>query len=254
MGAGYRVVLAGALALLLFVTLGLGVMIGATLSAHQPTLPTRIEQRALECDHPKESRASEVCAQWKAADAAADSAQWAARSAWISGLSGLFVLVALGFAFEANRIARDSAKRQLRAYVEMQPVKITPLERAKVATITATFINTGQTPARNLRFVISWKTGPLQEDEKQLTPELTGRHSRGQLGSHQTRTITRELSGVTEARKKEIAAGKATIWVYGLIIYEDIFGHEWETPFRFLYRPAYLKERLINAQAGNEAT
>ena len=62
---------------------------------------------------------ADLCAQWKAADAASDSAWWA----WAGGIVGvgslLGVLVAIGLAFHSNWIARDSARREHRAYVRL---------------------------------------------------------------------------------------------------------------------------------------
>jgi hypothetical protein len=96
-----------------------------------------------QCDPANEQRDSDLCAQWKAADAAADSAWWAARATWVSGISGILVLIALGFAFEANRIAATTAQKQLRAYVGCPDVWIQDVGtegRFKL-------INYGQTPA-----------------------------------------------------------------------------------------------------------
>src|SRR4051794_24320217 len=63
-----------------------------------------------QCNPTNEKRDSDLCAQWKAADAATKAAKWAKIGTWVGGLSGVLVLIALGFAFEANRIARQTAK------------------------------------------------------------------------------------------------------------------------------------------------
>lgn len=94
----------------------------------------------------------DLCAQWKAADAAADSAWWA----WASGVAGLLsfvgVLGALGFAYDANRIARKTAKAQLRPYISLQSVTGRFLNQVQptgedVIGINGNLINSGATYA-----------------------------------------------------------------------------------------------------------
>lgn len=95
----------------------------------------------------------DLCAQWKAADAAEKSAWWAAFAGWFGGLSFLGVLGAIGMAFHSNWIARDTAKRQLRAYVtldSMIPVYSFMDEHKHLHSIKCqiNLLNTGQTPAK----------------------------------------------------------------------------------------------------------
>lgn len=103
---------------------------------------------------------TDLCAQWKAADAAADAAWWAAVGAWVSGLSGILVLGALFLAFQSNRIARDTAKRQLRAYVSHKEYVMKHHRQADGAfvshDITAIWLNGGETPALNTHCVINF--------------------------------------------------------------------------------------------------
>ncbi len=92
---------------------------------------------------------ADLCAQWKAADAAADSAWWA----WAAGVLGIIslagVFIAIGLTAHSNWIARDTARRQLRAYVTVTDVQFRPTpENAVRASVN--FKNSGTTPATDL--------------------------------------------------------------------------------------------------------
>lgn len=95
---------------------------------------------------------SDLCAQWRAARAAETSAAWAEWASVGGIVSTVAVLIALYMTLDANRIARDTAARQLRAYVSIGTVKISALTIGQVPMFTANFKNFGQTPAHG--FVI----------------------------------------------------------------------------------------------------
>ena len=63
------------------------------------------------CGPSDENRHSELCAQWKSADAAAESAKSSTRAAWIGVISSVLVFLALGVALQSNKIARQTARR-----------------------------------------------------------------------------------------------------------------------------------------------
>jgi hypothetical protein len=70
-----------------------------------PTSPPKDEG----CKADKEDRKSELCAQWKAADAANDAAKWAWLQLGLSALGVLGLVITLWFNFRALRIAEDAA-------------------------------------------------------------------------------------------------------------------------------------------------
>ncbi len=116
----------------------------------QPTsqaTPRRPASPATEnaCTRGRGDYSSQLCAEWKAADAAAESARWAKIGAGTSGLSVLAVLIALWLARQANRIAQDVGRKQLRAYLGFESVK---LDRDHVLWISVR--NFGQTPATDV--------------------------------------------------------------------------------------------------------
>jgi hypothetical protein len=106
----------------------------------------RAPQRPL-CGPGKYESNDDLCAQWKAAD----SAQFAA---WLTGISLVTVAIALGLTIQSNLIARDTARRQLRAYVGLDAITAIPvvnLDGDQVWKIQATWRNAGATPALKLR-------------------------------------------------------------------------------------------------------
>jgi hypothetical protein len=193
-----------------------------------------------ECQRPDEKRDSDSCAQWKAAEAAADSAWWAARSTWVSGISGLLVLIALGFAFEANRIARRSAHWQLRPYVYLEkciinPERRRPEERHGVdrAPLTFYFKNFGQTPAKSVTLKAQWSFGghfnePFDTDFSNAVEV--------QLGDMPPAFVKDYTGYYVLGWAKNLATivfgGMDTLFVEGILSYLDANGQPYETVFR----------------------
>ncbi len=101
----------------------------------------------------------DLCAQWKAADAAADAAWWAQWGTWFSGISTLLVLLALSLAYQANSIARETAGHQLRAWLLLDRFNLdtitTPM--SVHSEVSAQIINAGQSPAKNVSISTSFR-------------------------------------------------------------------------------------------------
>lgn len=127
-----------------------------------------------ECEPGEDNRRSDLCAQWKAADAANKAAIWTQRSAYIAIVAALIGFLTLGAAVaaawfarlaakhtetgakaaraavaatrKANRISEDTASKQLRAYIGTKGARAfyvgAPLSR-----IVIELQNFGQTPA-----------------------------------------------------------------------------------------------------------
>lgn len=217
-----------------------------------------------QCNPGDDKRDSDLCAQWKAADAATDSARWTYVGNWIGGVSGLLVLVALGFAFEANKIARDTAKRQLRAYLTVEPGGINIPENG-MHRVPLNVINNGQTPAYELEhggdFLI------IVGDPRQFNPETDGRL--GSLGVTDFVASTDQILGpqtnqftyayleeeLTQPFWDQIFKMEAAIIHYGFFRYRDAFGEQRQTNFAFYH----WGEELTDADSkrcrfGNGAT
>ncbi len=191
------------------------------------------------CKPGDDKRDSDLCAQWKAADAAANSAWWARVGTWVSGISGLFVVVALFLAFQSNRIARESAERQLRAYVVTAGLDCewtTRLTDGQLGlNLKVLFVNAGQTPALTTKFVCCVGFGGVPENlDEQSWPfsetiTVVGPGTR----------LEAPQIWVPEAVVLEIYRGTKSAFLYGIATYKDIFEVKRET--RFLWHLTFGK-------------
>ena len=114
------------------------------------------------CKQGHDNRKSDLCAQWKAADAAAQSADAAWLQVWIGSAVGILTLLAaIAAAVYAGAAARHTAssvavaenlgRRGLRAYVEVDGVAWAEDGASGGARILISIRNAGQTPARFVR-------------------------------------------------------------------------------------------------------
>jgi hypothetical protein len=187
---GYRFGIGAGLVALIVVCVGLGLYIGI-LAAQHPHLPAEPQQAQTaqtipsspeniaaadyeiaerihrakyeaECNPANEKRDSDLCAQWKAADAATDAARWTYVGNWIGGLSGFLVLIAIGLAYQANRIARSGVEAQLRAWITIKIAEVVGFRmvndqpRFHIRTVVK---NIGQTPAMEVSYYMSMAFG-----------------------------------------------------------------------------------------------
>jgi hypothetical protein len=149
------------------------------------------ERHAAEYEQPckgqERNRNSDLCAQWTAADAARDAADWSYVGLWLTGASVAGLLITLWFnyaawdqarkgkndtaraliaaersATAANRLAdtaERNAERQLRAYLDFDGIRADPVELyagkpppagQKVLRLMVSIRNYGSTPAENV--------------------------------------------------------------------------------------------------------
>ena len=198
------------------------------------------------CKKGESKRYSDLCAQWKAADAAE-------LSAWLNLASIAAVLIALFLAFQSNRIARDTAKRQLRAYVAISDYAIIPdiNEPHKIRAI-VTYQNVGETPAKDVSATLFVLAGagafndanPRQEP---LIDRAGGLAVIGKGSSKQT-AIAVEVDG---APADILLNGDYWVCVYGRISYRDVFGANQETRYCAYVDPIIRAVGMVHADAPN---
>ena len=182
------------------------------------------------CQQGEAKRYSELCAQWKAADAAQ-------LSAWLNLASIAAVLVALFLAFQSNRISRDTAKRQLRAYVGLHKSPITELKAGEFPKVELNFLNAGQTPAREVRVAAALGVDhfprPDSDDKlaglkrSSVTYVLPGSDFKLRLPSAKWPDLNQETVDA-------IKDGKAAVYCFGVVEYFDIFGKAQKTEFSLM--------------------
>ena len=135
----------------------------------------------------------------------------------------------------ANEIASDTAKRQLRAYVNVSDIQLAAEGRDNANNLqaSASFVNAGQTPAIDLsaHLWVAVSSGSFLERMPIIEHSISGSPSKAILGAGLQQQITHvtEISGHTAA---DVLTGDFTVIVHGLIQYRDIFDGLQETRFR----------------------
>lgn len=210
------------------------------------------------CTDGRENRQSDLCAQWKAADAA----QSAARASWLFGLMGSIIGgITMTAAISAALYARDAAREakrgsdaaegglvhaqevtsvQLRAYLFFRVKVINTLNTSNTMKLEYGLINTGQTPARNVRMFIKTSVVDPEPDAKIFRHRINKRASSGFIGAG-TDNIHRRNIGLTADEAESIRDGTKEFYLFGITKYEDVLGTTHETRFR---RRLYAKGGL----------
>lgn len=210
------------------------------------------------CGTRQYERPDDLCAQWKAADAAADAAWWTVIGSVISaaGLAG--VLFALFLAFQSNRIARDSAERQLRAYLSVEPGGINQAVN-QLARAPLLIRNNGQTPANGV--MVFSKFG-LSENPVSFDPKSEG--SGGISGERNDATLAPGTerwffpyanNEFIEPYMGKIADKSLAIVHFGYVSYRDIFDRQQESRFAFYHWGDELSDiGSLRCRFGNSST
>ena len=153
-----------------------------------------------------------------------------------------------------NAIAKDTAERQLRAYISVESLVVENVEVGVVPNGVVNIINSGQTPAERLSLAAylgyAYVANPEPIFEIIDTNPLTCT-----VGPQRPYTAYPDAPAVwTEAHAAEFAAGTFGIYIFGEVQYFDVFGKERFTRFRALFdkncRPSFTK----TCAAGNDST
>jgi hypothetical protein len=148
--------------------------------------------------------------------------------------------VAAASAVRGVEIVRDSAQRELRAYLTVHAGTID----LQINTMNRRFEahplvhNSGQTPAYNVRFRIGFGMLPLPLPPTMdlfLGPDDPNTGDRFTLpskGNHNLFVSAPRMYSDEEVRQVNALDGNA-LYVYGQIAYEDIFRREWRTNFSY---------------------
>ena len=176
------------------------------------------------CKPGDDKRDSDLCAQWKAADAAANAAWWASAATWVSGVSGFFVVIALFLAFQSNRIARETARAQLRPYVHADGVgwELRVDGGETFLDLKVQFRNAGQTPAKDVRmgaFAYFTKPDDPPPNVKMMLDVSTEKQPLGPASC-----VSVPVAGSPiESDANEVWAGKKKLFIVGIATYQDPF-------------------------------
>lgn len=154
---------------------------------------------------------------------------------WFSALSGWAAAVAAAATItilykqarsgdDALNHARETAERQLRAYVSINRMEL----EMPGATGVLRFKNSGQTPAYKVRMGFQRIAAPPAQIVFTESPELrTG----FDLGPGETQTVRVGFEGVTPLLPA-LQTGQHVAFINGIVIYDDVFGNEHKTHLR----------------------
>jgi hypothetical protein len=164
-------------------------------------------------------------------------------------------ILAVAAAFGSNRIARESAERQLRAYVSVSACNIVMADNGGV-TSKIKFRNSGQTPAYNVipNVNLSATPYPVREGffKEPIMPERVSRATIGSGGIVERDMILPRL--LAQDWRDFIAASKGVFFVHGVVRYSDIFGKPHTTHFRLIYMGPWGGQCALEVyKEGNEA-
>lgn len=221
-----------------------GLALAISTSREHPE-PRPIEKPCLEG---LDDRHSDLCAQWKAADAARSSAQWTFWSVIVGAMGLIGVVGTLAYsaatlrrATEANELSRKTSILQLRAYIAVEDLRIDDLVPGKHPTASFTIRNVGATIARGVvatAQVIRQSESPTGKWHvpKGFTPSKFDLPPGGE--------VHRSFTWPTPLTVAEISAHPMPRLFYyaGVVSYRDIYGRTRRTIFRQTAAANYLKD------------
>jgi hypothetical protein len=149
-------------------------------------------------------------------------------------------------------LTRDTAKRQLRAYV--LPTKAYRIQRQDATWVVVEIKNSGSTPAYNYRGFVA--TDICERGQQRENIELpTGvETSQAIIPPSATLELGGPMTDLTPQQVLDISAGRKTIYVHGDITYTDAFDETRFAKFRFECTGELLSlGRFMACPQGNEA-
>lgn len=225
------------------------------------TLKQAIEpsQHDKPCPEGRNDRSSDLCAQWKAADAAKSAAQAAWWIGCVGALIGGLTLAAAfnaakwakkaaehteagaNAAIDANRQSKLSAERQDRAYVAVQPAgihKFLQSEGPHLAIGHVTIKNVGSMTAKNVASFVTMEVVPINMTKDFPITDDPGRIERAiQVGDEMRQAAgNTSIPGINEVNKSDIH-----VYVWGVVYYDDGFDNRRFTKFCHRYPGARVQ-------------
>lgn len=232
-------------------------------------IPSQAFEYRTPCQNPKGNNESDLCAQWRAAKAAEESAFWTKWGFWagIGGMIGLFWTLyytreAVRDTSEAtaqmrrqNTHAEETAKKQLRAYLDIFDIEKNIERRtdwdeggAFGYKISIHINNFGQTPARHVR--LAKLHGVLIGS---LTKAQTDRAYGADTfdippnGRHQN--VFKLM--LTEEALAGIVSGALSCFVYCDIEYRDVFGDPHRLKFTLISKDIMWGDCVLGVDHGS---
>lgn len=194
------------------------------------------------CEDRQDRRSSDLCAQWKAADAARDAASY---SGWTLLVSTFGTILLVWTLWET----RATARRELRAYVSIKPTKLRLDSKTGSVDVLLTIRNDGNTPAYRLAhrgaFLITAEPSAEHEVMRQRLPQKRNQLDGMSLavGGEYDRCLVEGERPLTREELKAIASGVASFFVFGFVKYKDTFGYLRSTRYCFFAVSGFLSQK-----------
>ena len=193
--------------------------------------------KKVNCDEKNDDRRSELCAQWKAVDAAREGVQFSILSLIISSALGLISTILLIWTLGETRAI---SRRELRAYISARPGTLSHFRNtdgSEHVRFSFTLRNGGSTPAYEL--VHMGSAAVLTEAQAELhatrswgdIPKVgrpnsmvvhSGEEAEGEIGPP---------DAIAADQLNALRSGQAQLYVFGLILYRDTFRKRRQTKF-----------------------
>lgn len=181
---------------------------------------------------------------------------WAAfASAVLSGLGIVLIYVtfretrrAANSADAIVDVTRDSAERQLRAYISVDQIMVTSISVGAPLVAWVKVQNRGQTPARNIKIrecVILCTGVPPRKAEVREMSEPHRLHDLG-AGQHSNQRTPFEEEPLTEVQVSALKSGHVSFVFATYISYEDVFGKT----RRYTFRANLTEDGIKHAEEG----
>ena len=137
--------------------------------------------------------------------------------------------------FATVAVMRRSAHRQLRAYVHIEDVVMSNMNNPNLTyavVIQVIIKNFGRTPARQITNTSSWR--PMRERESNFGLGGAQIVELPDLGpSQKTFSTFYYPRAIFQFWRQPVETGQMTFYVFGRIDYQDVFGKNWQTEYRF---------------------
>jgi len=152
---------------------------------------------------------------------------------WVGIIQAVALVLTIGAMIRQTGVLKDTGKRQLRAYVGMTECCL-KLDPPDVPEGQVTIKNCGQTPAHKVRHWIGIAVLPHPLVSRLPVPPGGLQMSVSILPANSRHTLVVPVRMPIRAQDlASLYTPEHTIYVYGHVVYEDIFGDEWSTDYRF---------------------
>jgi hypothetical protein len=208
----------------------------------RPPKKVPLESYKPHCGNPQDNQDAYLCGQWASVEQATEAnrisslnLRFAIASLWAAVISAMLLVWTL---IETRRTARH----QLRPYIFFKVKVLEHLTQNGTIRAKVGFINTGPTPAMNLRVFTRFKVGAPNEPDSFFATVESKTGSNGFLGSGHD-TLRERIFTVSSQHLADVRSGAKEIFLFGHASYSDVFGRKHMMTFR---RRMYKKGGFAN--------